>query len=312
MLIVQKLYYHSIKKIAGNKMKRRIIILGIDGLEYNLVEEWNLRYLKQKAHSKTDLSDFDVIVTPPIWATILTGKKISELEEPFIKRHRFIAHKGKSSKVKAPWYVRMGSKILPLGIRKKIGEAIIKRVTGDPFLATHDYLLRTKKYRTMFDYFDKTWTNGIPSYGRNVSTPEVKAAMTEAVKGNLKPLVEYAMKTYEQDRKALFEALEGDYELIFWYTPFLDEISHFYIRKKLKLMNIYFDVNKLVRDVSEKLDEGDVLYIISDHGMEPIPGDPRGGDHSDHGFFSSNTGEVIKKPQELFKLVVSKSKIHHP
>lgn len=281
----------------------RVVILGIDGLEYNLVDEWNLRHIKQKAYTKTDLSDFEVIVTPPIWASMLTGKKIPEIEELFIKRQKFIANKGNITKIKTPWYVKLGAKILPLSIRRKLGDIM----TSDPFKATYDYLLKTKKYMTIFDYFERTWTNGVPSYGRNVSTPEVKAVMAEAVKGNLKPLVEYAMKTYEQDRRALFEALDGNYELIFWYTPFLDEISHFYIRKKLKLMNIYFDLNKLVKKVSEKLDENDVLYIISDHGMEPVPEDPRGGNHSDHGFFSSNTGELIEKPQDLFKLVVSKS-----
>lgn len=285
----------------------RIIVLGIDGLEYNLVKEWNLKYLKQKAYSKTNLSEFEVVVTPPIWASMLTGQIIPEIEEPFIKRHRFIAHKGKSSKVKPPWYVKLGSKILPLKIRRKIGEMVIKRVTEDPFLITYDFLLRTKKYKTIFDYFENPWTNGIPSYGRNVSTPEVKEVMTAAVSGNLKPLLEYAFGTYERDRKALFEALDNDYDLIFWYTPFLDEISHFLIRKKLKLMNVYIDLNKLARQVSQKLGDGDILYIISDHGMEPIPGDPRGGDHSDHGFFSSNTGETIEKPQELFKLIVSKA-----
>ena len=281
----------------------RIVILGIDGLEYNLVEEWNLEYIKQKAYSKTDLSDFEVIVTPPIWASMLTGRKIPEIEEPFIKRQKFIANKGNITKVKTPWYVKLGAKILPLSIRKRIGDAM----TPDPFKETYDYLLRNRKYRTMFDYFEKTWTNGVPSYGRNVSNQDVKDAMYEAVKGNLKPLLEYAFRTYERDRKALFEALKGDYELIFWYTPFLDEISHFLIRKKLKLMNVYFDLNKLVKNVSEKLDEDDVLYIISDHGMEPIPGDPRGGDHSDHGFFSSSTGELIGKPQELFGLVVKRA-----
>ncbi|AEC51974.1 hypothetical protein PNA2_1058 [Pyrococcus sp. NA2] len=282
---------------------RRIIILGIDGLEYNLVEEWNLQHIKQTAHSKTDLSGFKVIVTPPIWAAMLTGRKIPEIEEPFIKREKMIAKESNISKVKPPWYVRLGAKILPLSIRKRIGDII----APNPFEKTYDYLLKTKKYKTIFDYFDKTWTNGVPSYGRNVSTPEIKAAMTEAIRGNLKPLVEYAMKTYKHDKKALFKALNGDYELIFWYTPFLDEISHFLIKKKLKLMDIYFNLNKFVKKISERLNEKDVLYIISDHGMEPIPDDPRGGDHSDHGFFSSNTGELIKKPQDLFKLVVSKS-----
>ncbi|AEK73263.1 hypothetical protein GQS_06825 [Thermococcus sp. 4557] len=242
-------------------------------------------------------------MTPPIWAAMLTGRKIPEIEEPFIKRQKFIANKGNITKVKTPWYVKLGAKVLPLSIRRRLGDAI----TSNPFEATYDYLLRNRKYRTMFDYFEKTWTNGVPSYGRNVSNPEVREAMKEAVKGNLRPLIEYAMRTYERDRRALMEALEGDYELIFWYTPFLDEVSHFLIGKKLKLMNLYFDLNKLAKLVSEKMDEGDVLYIISDHGMEPVPGDPRGGDHSDHGFFSSNTGELIGKPQELFGLVVKRA-----
>ena len=59
--------------------------------------------------------------------------------------------------------------------------------------------------------------------------------------------------------------------------------------------------------IKEKLNENDILYIVSDHGMEPIEGDPRGGDHSDHGFFSSNTGELIQKPQDLFYLIKKKA-----
>lgn len=284
---------------------KRVTVLGIDGLEYNLVEEWDLKNIKQVAYTKTDLSDFKVVVTPPIWASMLTGKAIPEVEEPFIRRQRLIARESPVAKtIKKPFYVKIGAKILPKTLKQRIGNIM----APDPFKKTYDYLLKTRKYRTIFDYFDKSWTNGIPSYGRNVSNEEVKAAMVEAVRGNLRPLVKYAMKTYERDRKALFEALDGDYELMFWYTPFLDEISHFYIRKKLKLMNIYLDINRLVKKISDKLEDDDVLYIISDHGMEPITDDPRGGDHSDHGFFSSNTGELIEKPQDLFKLVVSKSK----
>jgi len=29
-------------------MKNRIIVLGIDALEYNLVEEWDLKYLRKE------------------------------------------------------------------------------------------------------------------------------------------------------------------------------------------------------------------------------------------------------------------------
>ena len=50
-----------------------IIILGIDGLEYNLVKEWRLKNITQEAYRKLDLSDYKVVVTPPIWGSMLTG-----------------------------------------------------------------------------------------------------------------------------------------------------------------------------------------------------------------------------------------------
>lgn len=285
----------------------KILILGIDGLEYNLVEEWNLKYIKQQAYTKTDLSDFEVIVTPPIWAAMLTGKIIPEINETFIKRYRYYSQKTSEVKIdlKTPWYIKVGRKILPKVIRQKINKIMFP----DPFKKTADFLLKTSKYETIFDYYEKSWTNGIPSYGRNVSTKEIKTAMQEAINGNLKPLVQYSLRIYEEDKRQLFGALEKGYELIFWYTPFLDEISHFYIRKKLKLMNLYIELNKLVKDVKSRLEDEDIIYIISDHGMEPVPGDPRGGNHSDHGFFSSNTGELIRKPQDLFYLIVEKGNI---
>ncbi len=40
-------------------------------------------------------------------------RKIPEIEEPFIKRQKFIANKGNITKVKTPWYVKLAAKILP-------------------------------------------------------------------------------------------------------------------------------------------------------------------------------------------------------
>ena len=67
------------------------------------------------------------------------------------------------------------------------------------------------------------------------------------------------------------------------------------------------ELNNLVKSIEEKIDDNDILYIASDHGMVPVKDDPRGGDHSDHGFFSSNTGELIQKPQDLFYLIKRKA-----
>ena len=68
--------------------KGRIIILGIDALEFDLIEEWDLKYLKKKTYSKIDLSDFRVIITPLIWASMLTGEKIKGIEDIYLDRQK--------------------------------------------------------------------------------------------------------------------------------------------------------------------------------------------------------------------------------
>jgi len=283
---------------------RRIFILGIDALEYDLVEEWNLKYLKQKAYCKTDLSDFGVIITPLIWGAMLTGKKIEEIEETYLKRAKIVAGKGTihKKKPKQYWVAKTVAKILPHKLKKFIDSLFLP----DPFKKTYNIIQR-KEYTTIFGFFEKTWNNGIPAYNRNVSTKEVKQLMEKAVKGDVKNLYNYSMRLYRKEKEELLKAISEDYDLIFWYTPFLDEIEHFYITKKAKLLNIYMELNNLVKIVKEKMSDKDILYIISDHGMVPVKGHPRGGDHSDHGFFSSNTGELIQKPQDLFYLIKEKS-----
>ncbi len=283
----------------------KIVILGIDALEYNLVEKWDLKNLKQKAYTKTDLSDFDIIVTPLIWGSMLTGQKLKEMEEIWRKRKKFFSQqRDVRVKQKQYWYARIASKVLPERVKK----FLIKKFVPDPFGVTSNYLVNNPKYKTIFDYFERTWNNGIPSYGRNVADQKIKKISEMAADGNPKPLYDYAMNLYRKERAMLLDAVKSDYQLIFWYTPFLDKIEHFYWRKKLKLLNIYMELNRLVDEVKAMLDENDILYIISDHGMKESPSKTISGEHSDHGFFSSNTGELIKKPQQLFDIIVEKAR----
>ena len=287
-------------------MTSRIIILGIDGLEYNLVEEWDLKYLKQKVYTKTDLSDFGVIITPLIWAAMLTGKKIEGIEKIFLKRAKFFSEKPQSVKKKDEQYLtaKIASRILP----KSAKDWIIKNILPDPFERTYDYLIRNKE-RTIFDFFENPWTNGIPSYGKNVADKRIKKIMGIAASGHPDLLYKESIKLFKKDKVALFNALTKNYDLLFWYTPFLDEIEHFYITRKTKLLNIYLELNKMVEKIYDESKNNEIIYIISDHGMVPVKNNATGylGDHSDHGFFSSNTGELIQKPQDLFNLIVSKS-----
>ena len=186
----------------------KIVVLGIDALEYDLVEEWNLKHLKQKSYCKTDLSDFDVITTPLIWGAMVTGKKLKEIEEIYVKRARFFSKHGTTIRREQEQYVI--AKILRRLLPSKIKNFVSKKIVPDPFKKTYD-IIQKRGYTTIFDFFEKTWNNGIPAYNRNVSTEEVKELMEKAVKGDVKSLYNYSMELYKKEKEELLKAISKDY-----------------------------------------------------------------------------------------------------
>ncbi|MEF8849112.1 MAG: hypothetical protein V5A68_08295, partial [Candidatus Thermoplasmatota archaeon] len=60
---------------------KKVVILGIDAVEYYLVEKWNLENLKQEEYGKTilPLLPGQEPVTVVIWPCFITGKKPKEM-----------------------------------------------------------------------------------------------------------------------------------------------------------------------------------------------------------------------------------------
>src|SRR3989338_5195953 len=55
----------------------KILIIGVDALEHDLAEEYNLKNLKQKEHGKVRIPIHKIAnrpITPQIWASFLSGK----------------------------------------------------------------------------------------------------------------------------------------------------------------------------------------------------------------------------------------------
>ncbi|MBD3247555.1 hypothetical protein GF378_02960, partial [Candidatus Pacearchaeota archaeon] len=50
-----------------------IVILAIDALEYDKVEEFNCKNLKQEYYGKTDISEFSQPRTMVLWSSFMTG-----------------------------------------------------------------------------------------------------------------------------------------------------------------------------------------------------------------------------------------------
>jgi len=274
-----------------------VIILGIDGLEYSLVVEWKLTNIMQKAYCKLDLSDYDVIVTPPIWGSMLTGKIDNEVMKIWIRQAE-VAGGGINTKQK--WWAKIVN-ILPPKIDLWLWYHIFTPlIGGDPFEKTANYVI-DKKQKNIFQFFKKPWTNGIPSYGKLISNQNDRYLLQNAMLGRDIPFKQNYYKIYSKDKQYLLTALDkNEHDFIFWYTTIVDKFGHVYLKKLLTLMNIYLEINQFVGGVIKNFPYSSI-YIISDHGMELFRG--TWGLHSNYGFFSSNTGELIKKPYDLYNLL---------
>jgi hypothetical protein len=278
----------------------KIIILGIDALEYDLVKEWRLKNIMQKSYCKMDLSDYSVIITPVIWGSMLTGKIDEEILKIWEKTAEIVGFPS----IKQKWWKKIGTKILPHKIKKWIWNNYYeKQLGGNPFDTSANYI-NDKKERNIFQFFEKTWTNGIPGFGKNVSSKIKKKYMRKAIQGEKTPFIDLVLKNYREDKNKLLSAINNkEFDFIFWYTNLLDSLGHLEISKPIAMMKYYFEINELVGRVKESCPKSKI-YVISDHGMERMKQQKtRWGMHSKHAFFSSNTGEKIEKPIQLYDLV---------
>ena len=279
----------------------KIIILGIDGLEYNLVKDWRLKNIMQKEFCKLELTDYNVIVTPPIWGSMLTGKIDKEIMKIWIKQAELT---GGGVNIEQKWWAKLG-KFLPYSVNYWLLDNVFARLQGgDAFEKTANYV-KEKNQPNIFQLFESTWTNGIPSYGRKVINEVSKKLTENAIARDKKPYKMYAIEQYKNDKSQLLAVLKKpQYDFIFWYTSLLDSLGHVDMGNPLALMmKHYLEINEVVGIVKEQYPNS-IIYIASDHGMERMePKKSSWGMHSDHGFFSSSTGETIDRPFKLYDLI---------
>jgi hypothetical protein len=276
----------------------KVIVLGIDGLEYSFVKKWKLKNIMQKKYCKTDLSDYKVIVTPPIWGSMLTGKINDEIMEMWVKQAQV---SGLGINTKQKWWAKIGN-ILPPIIDLWIWYHIFSPLFGgDLFEKSANYIIE-KNETNVFQFFENPWTNGVPGYGKIANTPTKKYQFQMAMLGKDSNFKKEVLNNFSQDKEQLFKALnEKSHDFIFWYTMVLDKFGHIYMKNPLILMKYYLIINELVGKITNNFPDS-CIYIISDHGMKRVEGG--WGLHTEYGFFSSNTGEIIKKPYDLFNLIL--------
>lgn len=270
----------------------KITVLGIDGLDFGIVEEMDLENLKQKRYGKLEIPEECYIHigrkdavpwTPLCWMTIITGRippsKFLEqiprvLKNPVIERVR-----------KSLGFIKGKARTL-----EKIGFRPHKWTWGNV----------SRRYETIFCLAEKSLDFNVPTYSEDWTFSPGKKR-----EAGIKEYLKSINEEYWRIRDTLFSILEEEqeYDILMTYIGILDAYGHCFYGHE-KYYQKYIDVDEFVGRVRENVDG--MFLLVSDHGFEKLEGVSSGGKHSDYAFYSTNISSFnteMKDLTDVFSLV---------
>jgi len=278
---------------------KRICILALDALEYDLVEEFDLKNIKQLEYGKIDVSMFKDLITPIVWGSFISGLPPEKhgLDINAVQHwHSFVIDKLRylSIKMKLDQIKNKGRILERLGFERKF--------VYDEMMAQ----FKNRKIKTFFDIVPKAKAFSVPPYQKWIER-ETQQLFSQAMQKNkIKPFEQRVWNIFEQKRNECIKIIqEGNWNLFMAHFMFTDLLAHFYVGNLTKMFGIYLKAEELVEDVKKIIGDETLLLVVSDHGMKTF-GKGIYGDHSDHGFYSSNVQLNLVNPKvtDFFDLVV--------
>ena len=267
------------------------IVLGIDGLEYNLAKKWGMKGLLQKYYGKHDVSVIKPLYTPILWSAILVGVdprehgfSIHDIDRkravygyhPVLRYSYLLLRKITKRKT------GLRSLLAKLGLfsynRIKKGVSDIERMPTELRNLSVIEVLKSRGY--------KVWVKEFPSYNDEVFSrarlTTIGLTKEKIWKNRFKRIEVYRQYTLRFFQE-MIENLDS-YDVFFYYTPLIDMAEHVFSRSfdlwgKTRLYRYYREVEQLVVKINSKYP----TLIVSDHGF-----DFKKHTHSDYGFWSVN------------------------
>lgn len=251
----------------------KVVILGVDALEYNLVIKWDMDVFKQKEFGKVEVPILEKDrgpSTPVVWASFISGKspeetgvnRFKDWNYPFINLIDEVAKK-------------IG---ISLGFRKRVGDWFQKVGFEKKPPAKEKY----KKMGTIFSDIPNSKAISIPSYNEDEKIFEVRRKTIYALENKISKK-ELAEEIFNLDREKVDEVIKliKNHKLVMVHLFSLDVIQHIYFNSP-EIIKIYYNsMENLVKKLKKNLSEDTLILIISDHGQKR-------GIHTPYGFYSSN------------------------
>jgi len=259
----------------------KLAILAFDGLEYDLVERFKLKNIKQRQYGKLSIPEECYTETrdprgekvyepwtPYVWSAFLTGKLPTET--------------GLSKETLVKWDKSALQLLRTFSMKIGLGRIRNKRKIFEKlgFKRKH-FSLEDHKYPTIFSYTKAP---------RIINVPTVSKGWGVELEGkDFNEMLGVSWQRFYDIRKETLKSVEGGgWDLLMAYTRLLDIVGELCFGNFRKLFKAYNVCNEFVGRVKEHLnDNNTICLVISDHGMERF-GNTSFGRHSDHAFYSIN------------------------
>jgi len=278
---------------------KRILILGLDAVEYDLVEEWDLKNLKQKEYGKTTLPIYagEEPNTRIIWPCFICGCMPKDMgyvtSKVFPKPIQYFANTF-SPIIKSTFNPQSD---MPEDITVRQENVKLKAIMKFYEIFKKLNMARNPKREdikasTMFDDDPRRISLHIPVY--NEWLPDIAFKTIEAIEDktyrsifNINLLNEFKNKSNE-----VFNWLDkkDKWDLFMNYFWFLDGVQHVYFNNPKKIAKYYIMADEFIKKLNDRLDDDTMLLIVSDHGQKK-------GIHTTHGFYSVNKKLGLKNPK---------------
>ena len=268
----------------------KLLIVGLDGLDYDIVLRWGLKQYLQKYHGKHYVGFACKLYTPILWSMFLTGINVEKhgysLEELKRKREQDI---WKHNFLKKLYLLRKRVPIKKLGIRYLLIKLGLVKPYPPSILPKH--------------LLERTFIVELKRKGLKVSAIEIPGFNEERnekyrtlhekyVTKNLREKLSFLNEIIDDCRERIQQALNfivKGYDLVFVYLP-LPDIAHHLLYRNLReiveLRKIYGSLWKMISPLISHA-ENYAILLVSDHGFRI-----KNQYHSKWGFWSLN----IKPP----------------
>lgn len=260
----------------------RVFVLALDGLDHDLVVQWNLKHLLQKQYGKIETiinKQLGLPTSPQVWGSFITGR-IQEIDS-WHAYNRILEWVRKKSPLK-----------LIKGKRK-----LSFRVGLRPDIVSRKHL----SGKTIFDEIPKSIAINVPTYNPRAS--EFIDLLGTKLKAGLEAWEKECYLQYQETVDEIFRKIGDEWDIFMVWIPIADQLGH--LGRKVGMKAVYRKLNLLAYNVSTMCPRNTLLTIVSDHGIRFLPDGT--GTHTTSAFysFSRKTGWAPREITDFYRFLTS-------